>query len=83
MPRHLQETLQALYDSEINVTITTLWDAGYDFALCSYMDDAYDDMHNAAWHHVPTAAELAEALHKTAMEEFPESSYARSQIRTA
>lgn len=37
MPRNLQETLQALYDSEINVTITTLWDGGYDFALCSYM----------------------------------------------
>jgi hypothetical protein len=30
--------LHHLYDSEINVTITTLWDGGYDFALISYME---------------------------------------------
>ena len=30
--------LQRLYDSEINVTITTLWDDGFDFALISYME---------------------------------------------
>ena len=34
----LAETLQRLYDSEINVTITTLWDDRYDFALISYME---------------------------------------------
>lgn len=33
--------LQRLYDSEINVTITMLWDGGFDFALISYM--AWDD----------------------------------------
>jgi hypothetical protein len=37
--RNLEQTLQALYDSEINVTITMLWDGGVDFAprdrLCS------------------------------------------------
>ena len=33
----LVTVLQRLYDSEINVTITTLWDGGYDFALISYM----------------------------------------------
>ena len=32
----LTETLRRLYDSEINVTITTLWDD--DFALISYME---------------------------------------------
>ena len=31
-------TLQRLYDSEINVTITMLWDGGFDFALISYME---------------------------------------------
>jgi hypothetical protein len=36
--RHLEETLQALHDSEINVTITMLWNGGFEFALCSYMD---------------------------------------------
>jgi hypothetical protein len=30
--------LQRLYDSEINVTITWLWDDGFDFALISYME---------------------------------------------
>ena len=33
--RNLEQTLQALYDSEINVTITMLWDGGVDFALIS------------------------------------------------
>jgi len=33
MQRNLQETLQALYDSEINFTITMLWDGGVDFAF--------------------------------------------------
>jgi hypothetical protein len=27
----LATVLQRLYDSEINLTITTLWDGGYDF----------------------------------------------------
>src|SRR5690348_10423717 len=27
---HLEEVLQRLYDSEINVTITMLWDGGFD-----------------------------------------------------
>jgi hypothetical protein len=30
--------LQRLYDREINVTITWLWDDGFDFALISYME---------------------------------------------
>jgi hypothetical protein len=33
----LAVVLQRLYDSEINVTITTLWDGGFDFTLTSYM----------------------------------------------
>lgn len=36
----LAVVLQRLYDSEINVTITTLWDGGFDFALISYLDFA-------------------------------------------
>jgi hypothetical protein len=34
----LAETLQRLYDSEINVTITWLWDGGFEFALISPME---------------------------------------------
>jgi hypothetical protein len=37
---HLEEVLQRLYDSEINVTITMLWDGGFDFALISYLNPA-------------------------------------------
>jgi hypothetical protein len=48
--RNLEQTLQALYDSEINVTITMLWDGGVDFALISYME--YDESTPADWHNV-------------------------------
>ncbi len=79
MARNLDSTLQALYDSEINVTITMLWDGGFDFALCSYMDERYSDMSTPGWHNVGSAAELAQALHAAAMEEYPESDYARKE----
>lgn len=79
MQRNLQETLQALYDSEINVTITMLWNGGFDFALCSYMDAAYEDMTHDSWHQVNTAAELADALHGAALAEYPGSDYAKRQ----
>jgi hypothetical protein len=70
--------IQALYDSEINVTITMLWDGGFDFGLCSYMEPLYDDMGQPGWHHVQTAAELGDALHEAALREYPTSAYARS-----
>ena len=76
MKRNLEETLQALYNSEINVTITMLWDGGFDFALCSYMDKQYEDMTQPGWHNVRTAAELVDALHNAALQEYPESDYA-------
>ena len=30
--------LQRVYDSEINVTITWIWDDGFDFSFLTYMD---------------------------------------------
>src|SRR5689334_8122606 len=69
MKRNLEETLQALYNSEINVTITMLWDGGFDFALCSYMDKLYEDMTQSGWHNVRTGAELADALHNAALQD--------------
>ncbi len=77
MARNLQETLQALYDSEINVTITMLWDGGFDFALCSYLDSLYEDLGQPGWHNVPKADELADALHEAALREYPDSDYAK------
>jgi hypothetical protein len=63
--RNLEQTLQALHDSEINVTITMLWDSGVDFALISYME--YDDSTADDWHKVPSFTELADAVHKLAL----------------
>jgi hypothetical protein len=73
--RNLEQTLQALYDSEINVTITMLWDGGVDFALMSYME--YDDSTPDDWHNIRSFAELADALHKLALKMYPESDYAK------
>jgi hypothetical protein len=90
----LEEILQRLYDSEINVTITMLWDGGFDFAFVSYMDfgeigtpaDDLQSFHHpkpvgvtpSLWYGCKTAGELAEAIHKAALEKFPESDYAKA-----
>jgi hypothetical protein len=93
---HLEEVLQRLYDSEINVTITMLWDGGFDFALISYMDfpeagTPLDDLESfvkpqkritpTPWNNCRTAGELAEAIHQAAVEKFPGSGYAKLYAR--
>jgi len=73
--RDLEKTLQALYDSEINVTITMLWDGGVDFAFISSMEfyaSKPDD-----WHKVTSFVELADAVHKLALRTYPGSDYAK------
>ena len=52
--RNLEQTLQALYDSEINDTITMLWDGGVDFAFLSSME--YEASRPDDWHNVPSIA---------------------------
>ena len=95
---HLEEVLQRLYDSEINVTITMLWDGGFDFALVSYMGwneagTPFDDFQSfvnpnqprvteSPWHSCRTAAELADAIHNAAIAKYPDSGYARLYVRT-
>lgn len=73
--RDLEQTLQALYDSEINVSISTLWDGGVDFALISPIE--YDDSTKEDWHNVASYAALADALHELALKTYPESDFAR------
>lgn len=68
----LAETIQRLYDSEINCTITMLWDGGIDVALVSYMESLKG---SARAVNVRTAAEIAPALHRLALEHFPDSAY--------
>jgi hypothetical protein len=70
---HLEEVLQRLYDSKINVTITMWWDGGFDFAFLSYMEwkeagTPLDDLQSfvkpeprvteSPWFSCATAAEL-------------------------
>ena len=74
--RDLAATMQALYDNQINFTLTMLWDGGFDFALVSYMD--FDKVATEDWQNVATVAELADALHFTALKKYPESRYALS-----
>jgi len=84
---HLEDVLQHLYDCELNVTITMLWDGGFDFALVSYMewDEAGtpsdhlqsfgnpkpESITQSLWHSCKTAAKLAEAIHKAAIDKYP------------
>jgi hypothetical protein len=82
MSRNLEQTLQALNDSEINVTITMLWDGGVDFAFVSYLDFNGVGLEPGEWHNVKTFAELSEALHRRALAEYPTSGYAK-QFRNA
>ena len=72
----LTDVLQQLYDSGINVTVTTLWDGGYDFGLCSPMQ--WPEAFPNQFHSVKTAADLAAAIHKAALDECPESDYAKN-----
>ena len=67
------QTIQALYDSEINVTITMLWDGGIDFALCNSMEMCDG---KTVWHTVERADQLADALHEAVLLKYPQSRYA-------
>jgi hypothetical protein len=93
---HLEDVLQRLYDSEINVTITMLWDGGFDFVFASYIEiheagTPVDDLQSfvkpkpritpTPWHNSRTAGELAEAIHREAILKYPQSDYAKSYGR--
>jgi hypothetical protein len=93
----LEDVLQWLYDSEINITLVTLWDGGYDFAFVSYMawpeiGTPIDDLQSSIdpkperaapspWHSCEKVSELAEAIHLAALERYPESTYAKLYAR--
>lgn len=89
---HLEEIIQRLYDSEINLTITMLWDG--DFAFASYMEfhaigTPVADLqslvkHRPAnitsppWHNCRSARELAAAIHEAALYKYPQLDYAKT-----
>jgi hypothetical protein len=74
---NLNQVLKALYASEINFTITTLWDGGYDYELCSAMEWAGGKvkMLNA-----DSPEALAAGLHRLALERYPNSKYAKENF---
>jgi hypothetical protein len=66
----LGATIEALYESEINCSVTTFWSAGIDVKL----DDEMNGF--VAEKECKTASEAAEFLDRAAREKFPDSSYA-------
>ena len=91
---HLEDVLQRVYDSGINVTITMLSDGGFEFALACYAEipeidapmedlqsfiEAYADrLEPALWHNCAKATELAGAIHEAVLRKFPESDYSKT-----
>jgi hypothetical protein len=61
------------YDSEIDITIRGMFDGGFEFGSVCFKDDQKE----ARWFHVRAADELAEAIHKAAIETQQGSEYAR------
>ena len=65
------ETLQALYDSELNFEISTFWDAGFDWKLGDEMN-GWKDGGNAG-----TLDLALQALKAAAIKHFPNSVFAQ------
>ena len=74
-----------------------LWDGGFDFAFASYMQfpeigTPADDLESrinpkvkrfkaSPWHSCKNANELAEAIHRAALEKYPQLTYAKTYAR--
>jgi hypothetical protein len=68
---NLEETLQALYDSEINAAISWLWDGGIDIALGDALN-GFD-----AEGQVSTVTEATAWLRDQACKHYPDSGFAQ------
>ena len=75
---NLEEILQALYDSEINVEISWLWDGGIDLKLGGVKVKLGDELNGyKAEGKVSTVAEAAVWLRDEACKHYPDSGFAR------
>jgi len=63
--------LQNLYDSEINFSIQTFWDGGFDVKLGDHMNGF------SASTTVETAEEIIDWLHISTIKHFPDSQYTK------
>jgi hypothetical protein len=66
----LGATIEALYESEINCSVATFWDAGIEVKLGDEMNGF------VAEKECKTASEAAEFLDREARRQFPDSAYA-------
>jgi len=66
--------IQKLYDSEINVSIASFWDAGFEVRLGDDMNGFKDQTS------VKTFAEAEAWLRDAAIRHYPNSDFAKSQI---
>jgi hypothetical protein len=71
----LEEELQKIYDSEINVQISWLWDGGIDVKLGDEMN-GYEAETN-----VKTVAEIVPWLQKAIHKHYPTSTYNLDRLR--
>lgn len=69
--------LQDLYDSEINVSISTFWDAGYDMKIGDNMN-GFDEEGS-----VETWAEVEPWLERAAIAHYPDSVFAQNRRKSA
>ncbi|MBN9034973.1 MAG: hypothetical protein J0H53_02795 [Rhizobiales bacterium] len=63
--------MQALYDSEINFSVSTFWDDGFEIKLGDAMNGYRAETKVRTW------AEVEPWLKAAALEHFPESGFAR------
>jgi len=70
----MNDTLQKLYDSEINFSISTFWDGGFDVKLGDQMNGYKAESNFKTFNQALTW------LHQSAIEHYPESAYAHNQM---
>jgi len=71
----LEQELKKLYDSEINVSITSFWDGGWRVAL----GDELNGFKRPNWD-TCELHEIVDALQKLALEYYPDSTYSKNLI---
>lgn len=74
----LEEELQKIYDSEISLSISWIWDGGIDLHLGSVDNETGHDAEG----HVKTVAEVLPKLQEMILEHYPKSDYAKSLAKS-
>lgn len=81
IPLSLEEVLQAVYDSEINIKIESCWDGGY-LVISGNWTPRYG-VQRGEYVYVELASELAEAVQEVASQAYPSSLFARNLQRVS